>query len=277
MKLSLRCFVFILALPFVPACSRVHSLSFAPRIPGYAEESARYINLPKPLREISGLAYYNNHELLAINDEQGKIFFVNSETGKTRERPFGNKGDYEDIAIGPQSWYVLKSNGHISQVDTSGKETAVFSNDFGKGYEFESLCYDVASNKLLLVCKTCGRDADAVIGWWVDPGTGVLSPEPAFQLPLTAIRKLAKDDTIEFEPSAIAFHPISKELFIIASVGKILLICDKNGKPLSLHRLNPNQFQQPEGLCFTPQGDMFISNEGRKGRATLIYYPYGQP
>ncbi|MFT4024909.1 MAG: SdiA-regulated domain-containing protein [Flavihumibacter sp.] len=232
MKLSPRCMVFCLVFPFLSACSQVHSLSFAPAIPGYGEESARYINLPKQLQEVSGLAYYDNKELLAINDEEGNIFFVNSETGKIRTRSFGKKGDYEDIVYTPQNWYVLKSNGYVYQVDPAGaQETVVFKNKFGKGYEFESLCYDAAGDRLLLVCKTCGVDAQVVNGWWIDRNTGMLSPEPAFSLSLKEIRKMAKDDTVSFEPSAVAFHPVTNQLFIIASVGKILLVCDKNGRP----------------------------------------------
>lgn len=274
MKLSPACILFLLACPLAPACNRVQSLSFVPMLPGYAEAPAHSLYLKKALREISGIHYYSASELAAINDEKGIIYFVDNQTGEFRQQPFGEKGDYEDIAKTPTNIYVLKSNGQLHEVSAAGgKESAVYTPEFGKSIEFESLCYDAATDQLLLICKSCA-DEPVINAWRFDCKTKVFLPGPVFTLPWTDIRKMAKDDTRSCLPSAAAIHPITGELYIIASLGKMLLICSKEGKLKSLHKINPYQFQQPEGLCFTPDGGLYVSNEGRKSRATILYYPY---
>jgi hypothetical protein len=33
-------------------------------------------------------------------------------------------------------------------------------------------------------------------------------------------------------------------------------------------------FRQPEGICFKPNGDLFISNEGDGGKAKILKFKY---
>ena len=44
---------------------------------------------------------------------------------------------------------------------------------------------------------------------------------------------------------------------------------NRKGKILDLQDLDTEIFSQPEGICFSPSGDLFISNEG-KGRKGYI-------
>ena len=58
-------------------------------------------------------------------------------------------------------------------------------------------------------------------------------------------------------------HPKTGDLYVIASVGKLLVVLSKKGKIKSVQRLNPDVFKQPEGICFMPNGDLLIANEAR--------------
>ncbi len=276
MKLSLLCTCWLLLLPFTPGCNRIQSLSFVPVLEGYAESPANTLLLKKGLREISGIRYFQANELIGINDEEGIVFYIDTRTGKFRRQPFGKKGDYEDLVITPAAFYVLKSNGNIHEIDpASGKEKAVYQRGFPKYMEFESLCYDAPRNRLLLICKICGKDEPFVNAWEFDCGSKSFSPNPVLTIPWTAIRKMGKDDTIDFHPSSAAIHPLNGKLYIISSLGKkILVTCNLNGELQSVHQINPDQFQQPEGICFAPNGDMYVSNEGRQSKASILYFPY---
>jgi hypothetical protein len=41
-----------------------------------------------------------------------------------------------------------------------------------------------------------------------------------------------------------------------------------------MEKLNPELFNQPEGIAFLNNGDMLISNEGGPGNATLLRFNY---
>ncbi|MBC6491116.1 hypothetical protein ACFSQD_14860 [Flavihumibacter stibioxidans] len=250
-------------------------LSFVPAIPGYHNNPASTILLKKPLREISGISYHGYNKLAGINDEDGILFYIDTQTGQYTKTTFGEKGDYEDIVRTPAGYFVLESNGTLHQLDgISGKELAIFHHDFPKFTEFESLCYNARSNQLILICKTCGPNEPFIHAWSFDLTSNSFRNDPVFSIAFTDIRRLGKDDTIECQPSAAAFHPITNQLYIIASLGKVLIQCKPDGTPEAVYGINADLFQQPEGLCFAPNGDLFICNEGRQSKASLLYFPY---
>ena len=64
-------------------------------------------------------------------------------------------------------------------------------------------------------------------------------------------------------PSSIGINPVTNEIFITDGPKSKLLIMDKSGMIKKLVQLGKD-FSQPEGITFSPQGEMFISNEGSK-------------
>ncbi len=80
------------------------------------------------------------------------------------------------------------------------------------------------------------------------------------------------DGDVSFQPSAIAIHPITGNLYILASVGKSLAVFSKQGKMLSLVRLNSKIHAQPEGICFSPDGTLYIVNEGKDGKGIILKF-----
>jgi uncharacterized protein YjiK len=83
-----------------------------------------------------------------------------------------------------------------------------------------------------------------------------------------------KDGKVEFKPSAAAIHPIEKNVYILSSAGQLLVVTDRKGKVQSAYRLNPNFYPQAEGIAFAENGDMYISNEAKLGKPTLLRLPY---
>ena len=68
-------------------------------------------------------------------------------------------------------------------------------------------------------------------------------------------------------------NEVDDKLYIVASVGKLLVVANKlTGKPENVVRLDPKLFNQPEGITITPEGDIYISNEGGTGVATIFKF-----
>ncbi len=248
-------------------------------------------DLPNKLDEISGLGISEDgQELVAIQDEDGILFFINPYTGEViREAKFWKDGDYEGVEWVGSTIYVVKSTGTIYEVINPAKATQqvekynFFLNDDN---DVEGLAYDKANNRLLLACKAQAGHEVAYPHkkgiYAFDLAKKTLEEQPVYfvdadsvrhyldQAP--AIRKLEKlvaffdpDEAFGFSPSAIAIHPISGHIYITSSVGKMLLVLDQSGRILHIEKLSKKVHPQPEGLCFDPKGSLYLSNEGKGG------------
>jgi uncharacterized protein YjiK len=231
------------------------------------------------LHEISGMAYIPQKDLiLGENDEKGDIFVVDykNKNDKVEKIKFGGKGDYEDIVYTDTAVYMLISSGTIVRVDS--KDSSFNTTDFvlekgGNKNEFETMYLDKADRSIILLCKQCSKEKEEVRNAYrFDLTTNTFSTEPLYTINISSIREMLKDDQASFKPSAGAIDPITGKLYIVASVGKLLVVASKDGKVEQVFRLDPAIYNQPEGMTFAPNGDLYISNEGGEGIATILYF-----
>jgi uncharacterized protein YjiK len=170
----------------------------------------------------------------------------------------------------------LASKGDIVKLnftqDTVLKEKSKFPNGDKKVNEFESLYYDENYKQFVMLCKHCEEDKNVVSAWGYSTDSMKYTPA-LFTIDVKAIAEKAGDEKVKFKPSATAVNPITNELYILSSVGKLLVITDRNGTVKEVYHLDPDIYQQPEGLAFTHRGDMIISNEGgdEKGADILVF------
>ncbi|HZH01113.1 MAG TPA: hypothetical protein VEY32_08525, partial [Flavisolibacter sp.] len=73
-----------------------------------------------------------------------------------------------------------------------------------------------------------------------------------------------------FNPSGMAIHPQTGDIYIVEGTHPKLLIMDRRGNIKTLHPLQSSSFQQPEGITFSPSGETYISNEGGKGKGNIL-------
>jgi len=238
----------------------------------YAQNSVYNLNKPdqtltlgSELNEISGLHSISKSELIAIQDEEGIIYYIRKIDGKVlKTKKFGKKGDYEGITLYKQKIYVLESNGNI-HIYKNNKSTSYHFKKEGK-FDFEGLCHDRKNNQLLVACKTHGnkdkRDHIFIYGFDISENKYHKSP----------IFKIKKEKSYKkFWPSGIAIHP-NGEIFVLSSRSKMLMVLSPKGDVLKTQNLAPSLFHQPEGISFSSNGDLYISNEKRKTKPTLLKF-----
>jgi hypothetical protein len=248
----------------------------------YDLSSPQEITLGDKLHEISGVAYISDHIILGENDEQGKIFSIDPLKPDDTNYPsvkFGAKDDYEDIVVIDTTAYLLISDGEIVEVPGFSKAEEVKGTTIaqmgGKHNEFETLYYDKSVNSLIMVCKSCHHEKDEIrTAYRFDLATRKFSDTAYYTISIGDIAGKVKESGIKFFPSAAAIHPLLNKAYIVSSIGKLLVVTDKLGKVEEVYKLDPTLFNQPEGITFAPNGDMFISNEGGEGRATLLKFVY---
>lgn len=238
------------------------------------------MELGKHLHEISGMSYVPERNLiLTENDEKGDIFVLDFKNKKDNEGKikFGGKGDYEDIVYTDSAVYMLVSSGTVVKVETRDSSFSTKEYVLAKQgtNEFEAMYMDADGKSLILLCKDCDHEKNEIrMAHRFNLATNSFDPAPAYTIKIAEIQALLNDSKAEFKPSAAGINPVNGKLYIVASVGKILVIADRNGKVEEVIPLNPVLYNQPEGMTFAPNGDLYISNEGGEGIATILKFIY---
>lgn len=260
---------------------------------------ARY-TLPAYLEEISGLSYYGNGKIACVQDEKANIYIWNLEKEKIIDKyEFGDDADYEDIVVVGKTAYILRNNGHIYRIkDFKKKDRKVkkYKTELKEKNDCEGIAFDPIANALLIACKGSpsiekenSYDGYKAI-YQFDLEDEKLVTRPHFLIDLDRLDsymdrsrfnklsvRVAKslhliESETSFKPSGIAIHPLDGEIYIISSVGKLLIILNREGKVQDVRELDPKTFRQPEGICFSPAGDLFISNEGQGGKGYILKF-----
>jgi uncharacterized protein YjiK len=260
----------------VPACKRIKQQS----PPGYDLSTPQQLNLPAQLSEISGIVYYKpDNCVFAQCDEKAILYKIPlSNPAQITRWKIGKKDDFEDLALIDSNFFFLVSNGDILRTKYVAKDS-FYMDRFtfpGSNNEFEAMYYDSSQRKLILICKDCKDGQKTQIATFgFDPVTFQYSK--TYSINTEKISKQLKKEDKKFKPSASALNPITGELYIVASVNKLLIITDGRGNIRHSIVLNTSIFKQPEGLTFMPSGDLLISNEfAGSGDANILIFQYNQ-
>ena len=249
---------------------------------GYNMQTPLERELGKVLTEISGINYnVDSNSLLAISDNERNIFEISLRTEKLRDHvvKFYEKADFEDVVKVDDTIYVMISDGTIIAVaegakDTSGIKVYPFwSQDKN---DFETLYHDPEANGLIMMCKECKVDKENNVrtAYRFNLRGSSFDSTAFYTISQDSVKQVLKNDDADFKPSAAAIHPVEKRLYILASAGQLMVITDLKGTVLEAYNLNPDTHPQAEGIAFSPSGTMYISNEGKYGKATLQIFPY---
>jgi len=236
------------------------------------------MKLPDGLAEISGITYYpKDTSVFAIEDEAGVLYKISLNRKEDIQKwKFDKKHDFEDVVLHDSIFYVLISNGDIESIqfdknDSIITHTSSFPNAGKKTNEFESIYYDDSLKQMVLLCKDCEDDNKKTISaWGYNIASGAYTPS-IFTIDVQPIAQKLGEEKIKLKPSAMAIDPATNEFYILCSINRLLIVTDRQGKFKELYALDPAIYKQPEGIAFTPKGDMMISNEAHEtGLADIL-------
>lgn len=267
-------------------------------LPYNLNEPTEACKLPGRLEEISGLGYAGNGNLAIVEDEKGKIYLLDTHDCEVKEEwKFDKDGDYEGIEVVGDTAWVVRSDGMIYKVTdftSKARNTQKFKTVLSEQNDVEGLGYLPATHQLLIACKAVPylgkkqyKGKRAIYAFSLTQNR--LETTPYLLIDLRRIvasreedgflrrsRELASifDDggDLNFQPSSIAIHPISGNMYILASVGKMLLVYNPQKQLIAMEPLTNKLFKQPEGMCFSPEGTLYISNEGRGGSGNVLIF-----
>jgi uncharacterized protein YjiK len=260
---------------------------------------ARY-KLPSYLEEISGVSYFGKGRIACVQDEKANIYILDLKKEKISDKyDFGTDADYEDIAVVDKTAYILRNNGHIYRIKNFNKKdrkVKKYDTPLKEKNDAEGIAYDPLSDALLIACKGSPsiekekpyegykaiykfdleeEEMDKTPHFLVDLERldSYIDQNAFSRLSLKVAKRLhLVESKTSFQPSGLAIHPIDGNIYVISSVGKLLIILNRWGMVQEVIELDPELFRQPEGICFSPGGDMYISNEGKGGKGYILKF-----
>lgn len=291
------CIAFYFFIFFLGACGgKEPSSSGQTSLPYRLHEPEQVYELPQELQEISGLATLSPIHLLCNEDETGRLYLFNTQTAQIEQSIlWGEEGDYEGVAVKENTAYVLKSNGDIFEIDSflqQEREVKKYKNKPLEGCDAEGLCLLPGTDVLLIACKEGPESKRSLYAFNTEKGK--LQPDAYRHLPFGEMEEKHLDTSLDkfslklrkfldpkngaaiLFPSAIAVQPFSRELFVLSAKTKLLAVYTREGALKNIYDLSHERFLQPEAVTFTPNGDMYIGNEGKGGKPTILKFTYAE-
>jgi hypothetical protein len=229
--------------------------------------------LPDRLREVSGLVFTADGQLLAHDDERGVVYRLDPASGVVRQAlPLlgAPRGDFEGIAELDGRVYLSTSRGLLFDLGTLPDSGPVrwrtIDPGIGDRCEFEGLGADPLADVLLLACKTPRghrHQGQVLLYRWSPARPAVVAVDM-----ITATLPSGE----HFAPSSIDRDPVSGHYVLVTARDPRLLEITPAGALVGIRPLRPRFHHQTEGLAIAPGGRLYLSDEGGHGRATLSLY-----
>ncbi|MEO8412470.1 MAG: SdiA-regulated domain-containing protein [Ginsengibacter sp.] len=240
--------------------------------------------LPEQLAEVSGNTWIDTNHLMLIEDIHADLYYIKiDEATATLERtiPFADndkdKFDIEDVTYVNHIVYALWSHGDLFKITNWQTNPGIEKIKTGlhKENNTEGLCYDPVSGQLLVACKGESNLNDEKKStravYQFDMAQNKLKDQPFLLIHKKDFEKLA-DEKLEFNPSAIAVHPITHDIYLLSTRdNKCMAVYSRDGMLKAFQYIDPELMPQPEGICFSPDGKLYISSEGKKGEPGNLF------
>ena len=228
--------------------------------------------LPSLLREISGHTLTDENTVLCVQDELGAVFeydMVKDEIINIFR--FTDIGDFEGITTVDDRVYVLRSDGTIFFFDYKNRKSIESVMLSINALNFESLTYDKASGNFLVVSKDAIlNDSESSRIIYEIANDDFSKPTVYQEIDIHGINQFihaklekGKTESVVFNPSDIAVHPITKEIYVLSASDRALTVYNDKGLK-AVFPLPAEVYYKPEGISFYENGDMLISSEGDK-------------
>ncbi|AWH74595.1 hypothetical protein DCS32_10630 [Dokdonia sp. Dokd-P16] len=233
--------------------------------------------MPKILNEVSGISWISENTIACVEDEDGIIFIYDLKKEKViQEITFAGSGDYEGVTVNGNDAYVMRSDGLIYEIlrfRESEPKTTTFQTAFTASNNIETLTLDAKRNSLVITPKDRDRKDGFKGLYYIPLDSKTMDAKPAIRINMDdkAFKDYQKKKVYHtFNPSDVAIHPATGDYYVLEGKNPKIAILDSDGTIKKVYKLDKDNFAQPEGITFSPDGRLFISNEARKDEATIV-------
>jgi uncharacterized protein YjiK len=231
--------------------------------------------LDSELIEISGINLMEKNCLACVQDEKRDIYELKNKRISSHFNS-GKGGDSEDVVIIDRKAYILDAKEcaiyEYTNFKKSMKNPKKHNLKLNKDFDPEGMCHDKDNNCLLIACKgSPKKDSTIRKVFMFDLNYNKRKNKAYFSIDSKTLTGKTSHKT--FNPSGIAIHPKTREIYLIGTKSLKMIVClNKKGKKiLNKKKLKKATYGQPEGITFSAEGNLFISSEAKNDKKARIF------
>lgn len=275
-------------------CATAQPDRLAHFVPYDMDRPTQVFELPPLLMEVSALTDVDDSTIACVHDESGSVYFLSTHTGAiTDSANFAGPGDMEGLTrVGP-NFFALRSDGLVYRLGDRASGLPVLDTFRIQltNKNIEGLGFDERTGMVLVSPKDFqkgsqeGKDERLIHA--IDPEATGMAPRVILRVSLDKLvqqaeglgikvpkqKKNGKErSALKLRYSSVAVHPRTHHYYLLSAVDRTLLVLDRKGDLVDLVLLNPKLLPKPEGITFMPNGDMWLSSEGKGRSPVLVRY-----
>ncbi|HNR54873.1 MAG TPA: SdiA-regulated domain-containing protein [Flavobacteriales bacterium] len=278
----------------VASCAAVQKNRPGGALPYDMKRPSQVFELPALLIEVSALTDVDDTTLACVHDESASVYFLSARSGRIVDSvTFAGPADMEGLTRVGSNYYALRSDGLIYRLSDRASRMQVidtFRIDV-PNRNIEGLGFDDHSGSVLVSPKDFVKGSkegkDERLVYALDPGSMTSAPQVILKVSLDKLVRQALTKGIEvprtmkkgrerpalkLRYSSVAVHPVSHYYYLLSAVDHTLLVLDRQGDLVDLVVLDEKLLPKAEGITFMPDGDMWLSSEGKGRSAVLARY-----
>lgn len=280
---------------FLSNCATAQQGSAGAAIPYDMRKPTAVFELPSRLREVSALTDVDEETIACVQDENASIYFMSTRTGRITDTvQFAGPGDMEGLTRVGNEFFALRSDGLIYRLGDRSAGFALRDTFRVKvpNKNIEGLGYDERTGLVLVSPKDLAKGSkegkDERLIYAIDPHATMKAPRAVLRLSMDKLERQAialgivvprekkgkgkEKSLLKLRYSSVAVHPISGHYYLLSAVDRTLLVMARGGDLIDLVQLDADLLPKAEGITFMPNGDMWLSSEGKGRTPVLVRY-----
>lgn len=236
--------------------------------------------LPMGVSSFSDLTLMDSLHLVGIEPISGNVVFLDiNNYSISSQLSLGSDFRFQAISRIDSTLILMDSENKVHfLLPPYDINSFVSSNETIENFHSPGICLHESTKRLFLISEVQEKEEGQFSSYLYafNLNKNKLSDEPLFEINLTDIESFAiknnlslpttivanSGDTIQgldFNPSAIAVHPKTNEIYILSS-DRSLIVYNQFGEVVNFTSLDASIFSKPTGMTFQDNGDLLISN-----------------
>ena len=237
-------------------------------------------SFPMGVASFSDVTMLDSTHLVGIEPVNGNVVLIDLNSNSIfSQLSLGSEFQFVDISRMDSTLILLDSESKVHFLLPPYDSTSFISmNDTKENFTTSGICFHESTKRLFLLSEVQELEEGNIscFLYSFNLNKRQLREEPLFEINTSAIESFAlnnnlplpknkvsfEGDTIEglnFNPSAIAVHPKTNEIYVLSSDDRSLVVFNQFGEVVNFTTLDANLFSKPTGMTFQDNGDLLIT------------------